>query len=68
VGPRDVAAHLFLHQSRTSSVRQRLDAALRPLQMRTLMKVDKVSTVMGIVRDWAPIGSCDRKTDATAPQ
>ena len=50
VRPRDVAAHPFVHLSRTSSVRQYLDAALHPLQMRTLMEVDQLATVMGMVR------------------
>ncbi len=39
-----------MHLSRTSSVRQYLDAALHPLQMRTLMEVDQLATVMGMVR------------------
>ena len=50
VRPRDVAAWPFMHLSRTSSVRQYLDAALHPLQMRTLMEVDQLATVMGMVR------------------
>jgi LysR family transcriptional regulator, carnitine catabolism transcriptional activator len=50
VRPRDVAAYPFVHLSRTSSVRQYLDAALHPLQMRTLMEVDQLATVMGMVR------------------
>ena len=47
---RDVAAFAFIHLSRTSSVRQYLDAALQPLQMNTLMEVDQLATVMGMVR------------------
>jgi LysR family transcriptional regulator, carnitine catabolism transcriptional activator len=39
-----------VHLFRTSSVRQYLDAALHPLQMRTLMEVDQLATVMGMVR------------------
>lgn len=50
VRPRDVAVWPFVHLSRTSSVRQYLDAALHPLQMRTLMEVDQLATVMGMVR------------------
>jgi len=50
VRPRDVAAWPFVHLSRTSSVRQYLDAALHPLKMRTLMEVDQLATVMGMVR------------------
>jgi LysR family carnitine catabolism transcriptional activator len=50
VKPREVAAYPFVHLSRTSSVRQYLDAALHPMQMRTLMEVDQLATVMGMVR------------------
>ncbi len=50
VRPRDVAAWPFIHLSRTSSVRQYLDAALHPLKLRTLMEVDQLATVMGMVR------------------
>ena len=45
-----MAAYPFVHLSRTSSVRQYLDAALHPLQMHTLMEVDQLATVMGMVR------------------
>ena len=48
--PRDLAAHPFVHLSRTSSVRQVLDGATLPLQMRSLMEVDQLATVMGMVR------------------
>jgi DNA-binding transcriptional LysR family regulator len=47
---RDLAAFPFIHLSRTSSVRQYLDAAIHPLQMNTLMEVDQLATVMGMVR------------------
>jgi DNA-binding transcriptional LysR family regulator len=47
---RDLAAFPFIHLSRTSSVRQYLDAATHPLQMNTLMEVDQLATVMGMVR------------------
>lgn len=50
IRPRDVAAHPFIHMARSSSVRQHLDAALHPLQMRTLMEVDQLATAMGMVR------------------
>ena len=50
VRPRDLQAHPFVHLSRTSSVRQYLDAALHPLKMHTLMEVDQLATVMGMVR------------------
>ena len=47
--PRDLAPYAFIHLSRTSSVRQYLDAAVHPLQMNTLMEVDQLATVMGMV-------------------
>ncbi|TDP71761.1 DNA-binding transcriptional LysR family regulator [Roseateles toxinivorans] len=48
--PEDLSAYPFVHLSRTSSVRQYLDAAVHPLQMKTLMEVDQLATVMGMVR------------------
>ncbi len=48
--PRDVAAFPFIHLSRTSSVRQYLDAATQPQAMHTVMEVDQLATVMGMVR------------------
>ncbi|MEO7336632.1 MAG: LysR substrate-binding domain-containing protein [Caldimonas sp.] len=48
--PRDLAAFPFIHLSRTSSVRQYLDAAVHPLRMNALMEVDQLATVMGMVR------------------
>lgn len=39
----------FIHMSRNSSVRQALDAALHPLQTRTLLEVDQLATVTGMV-------------------
>jgi LysR family carnitine catabolism transcriptional activator len=50
VKPRDVAAWPFIHLSRTSSVRQYLDAATHPQVMNTLLEVDQLATVMGLVR------------------
>jgi DNA-binding transcriptional LysR family regulator len=47
---RDLAPYPFIHLSRTSSVRQYLDAAVHPLQMSTLLEVDQLATVMGMVR------------------
>jgi DNA-binding transcriptional LysR family regulator len=47
---RDLAACPFIHLSRTSSVRQYLDAAFRPQAMDTVMEVDQLATVMGMVR------------------
>lgn len=48
--PKDLLGHSFIHLSRTSSVRQYLDAALRPLQLNAVMEVDQLATVMGMVR------------------
>ena len=50
VRPRDLAPFPFIHLSRTSSVRQYLEAALNPVQVNTLMEVDQLATVMGMVR------------------
>jgi LysR family carnitine catabolism transcriptional activator len=47
---RDLAARPFVHLSRTSSVRQYLDAALHPTPMQTVLEVDQLATVMGMVR------------------
>ena len=47
--PRDLAAYPFIHLSRTSSVRQYLDAAIHPQQMNTLLEVDQLATVVGMV-------------------
>jgi len=48
--PRDLAAWPFVHLARTSSVRQYLEAAFHPQQMDTLMEVEQLATVMGMVR------------------
>ena len=50
VRARDLLPYPFIHLSRTSSVRQYLDAAVHPLQMRMLLEVDQLATVMGLVR------------------
>jgi DNA-binding transcriptional LysR family regulator len=47
---RDLAEHPFIHLARTSSVRQYLDAAFHPRTMKTVMEVDQLATVMGMVR------------------
>jgi len=47
---RDLVQWPFIHLSRTSSVRQYLDAAFHPKVMNTLMEVDQLATVMGMVR------------------
>lgn len=46
----DLAAWPFVHLARTSSVRQYLEAALRPQAMKTLVEVEQLATVMGFVR------------------
>jgi len=47
---RDLAAWPFVHLARTSSVRQYLEAALQPMPMQTVMEVEQLATVMGMVR------------------
>jgi DNA-binding transcriptional LysR family regulator len=44
-----LAPYPFIHMSRNSSVRQALDAALHPLQANTLLEVDQLATVTGMV-------------------
>ncbi len=46
----DLAAWPFIHLARTSSVRQYLEAAFHPQTMHTLMEVEQLATVMGMVR------------------
>jgi len=46
---KDLADYPFVHLARTSSVRQHLDAALHPLQMRTLLEVEQLATVTALV-------------------
>ena len=40
----------FIHLARTSSVRQYLEAAFHPQVMNTVMEVEQLATVMGMVR------------------
>ena len=49
-GRSDLAPWPFVHLARTSSVRQYLEAAIHPQQMDTLMEVEQLATVMGMVR------------------
>ncbi|MFC5522941.1 LysR family transcriptional regulator [Polaromonas jejuensis] len=44
-----LAPHPFIHMSRNSSVRQALDAALHPLQTNTVLEVEQLATVAGMV-------------------
>lgn len=50
LSPADLAAWPFVHLARHSSVRQYLEAAFHPQAMRTLMEVEQLATVMGMVR------------------
>ncbi|MBO9680502.1 MAG: LysR family transcriptional regulator [Acidovorax sp.] len=47
---RDLAQWPYVHLARTSSVRQYLEAAFHPQAMNTLMEVEQLATVMGMVR------------------
>ncbi|MDA8456825.1 LysR family transcriptional regulator [Acidovorax sp. GBBC 3334] len=46
----DLAPWPFVHLARTSSVRQYLEAAIHPHAMNTLMEVEQLATVTGMVR------------------
>lgn len=48
--PRDLAPYPFVHLSRTSSVRQYLDAATHPNPLPAVLEVDQLATVSGMVR------------------
>jgi len=48
---KDLAAYPFVHFSRASSVRQHLEAALHPQQMATVLEVEHLTTVMGMVEE-----------------
>jgi len=48
--PKDVAAWPFIHLSRTSSVRQYIDAATHPQTLRSVLEVEQLATVSGMVR------------------
>lgn len=45
----DLAPHPFVHLSRHSSVRQHLEAACHPLAMNTVLEVEHLATVTGMV-------------------
>lgn len=47
--PRDVVAWPFIQLSRTSSVRQHLDAVMHPKPLQQLIEVDQLATVSGMV-------------------
>jgi LysR family transcriptional regulator, carnitine catabolism transcriptional activator len=48
--PKDVAEWPFVHLSRTSSVRQYIDGATKPRAFTSIMEVDQLATVSGMVR------------------
>jgi len=48
--PRDLAAWPFIHLSRTSSVRQYIDAATLPQALPAVLEVEQLATVSGLVR------------------
>ena len=48
VTPQALAGHPFIHLSRTSSVRQHLDAALHPERLEGVMEVEQLATVAGV--------------------
>jgi DNA-binding transcriptional LysR family regulator len=50
VRPKDVAMWPFIHLSRTSSVRQYIDAATNPRTFASILEVDQLATVSGMVR------------------
>jgi LysR family carnitine catabolism transcriptional activator len=50
VRPKDVAAWPFIHLSRTSSVRQYIDAATHPQPLPSVLEVDQLATVSAMVR------------------
>jgi DNA-binding transcriptional LysR family regulator len=47
---RDLAAYPFVHMSRNSSVRQALEAAFHPTRMRTILEVEHLATLAGMVQ------------------
>lgn len=47
---KDLLPYPFIHLSRTSSVRQYIEAAIHPQPLRGVMEVDQLATVSGMVR------------------
>ncbi|MES2936840.1 MAG: LysR family transcriptional regulator [Pseudomonadota bacterium] len=47
---KDLAGHPFVHMSRNTSVRQRLEAALHPRELHSIVEVEHLATVTGLVR------------------
>jgi LysR family carnitine catabolism transcriptional activator len=50
IGLADLAPHAIVQLARSSSVRQYLEAAIYPNQLKTVMELDQLSTVAGMVR------------------
>jgi DNA-binding transcriptional LysR family regulator len=50
LGLGDLAPHEIVQLARSSSVRQYLEAAIYPSQLRTVLELDQLSTVAGMVR------------------
>lgn len=48
--PRDLTAWPFIHLSRTSSVRQYIDAATHPQPLPSVLEVDQLATVAGMIK------------------
>lgn len=48
--PRDLVAWPFIHLSRTSSVRQYIDAATHPQPLPSVLEVEQLATVAGMVK------------------
>lgn len=49
IGPRQLAPWPFIQMSRNSSVRQALDAALHPMKLNSVLEVEHLATVTGLV-------------------
>lgn len=47
---KDLAAHAFIHLKHDSSVRQHLERAFDPLKMKTVMQLEHMATVAGMVQ------------------
>jgi len=47
---KDLATQAFIQMARSTSVRQYLDAAMHPLKMNSVLEVEQLATVMGMVR------------------
>lgn len=50
LGLKDLAPYPFVHLARNSSVRQRLEAALHPMQLHSVLEVEHLATVAGMVQ------------------